>query len=320
MSVENQEIEVQGNTVAEDSIGEWSLGDLSESDTEIVKDTVYEEKPVIKGEDIYVENDPDELDRMLGVAPSKEETLDDTDNNNMDEEDDGSVGKEIKNESYSPDKENTDKGAIDGEIEYSNYTEVDNGGDPKNVCLMDFMEEDPSVFSYLSEDGDSYMVHSLPIENKAAIKKAVRGDGYLFRYPKLYLKDRVLGFFEDKSEDPCYIMFFPEYSIFFQVPSSYKKPYSVPMKEYFEDLVSRIRPMDIQMDKYPSPVTITSLKVVEPGVIDVEVDNAKHRYQIQNRYIELFYNILSYVRGQSDMGMPSIPLSLIPKFFVEVSA
>lgn len=291
------------------------------------------EKP--KGEDIYVENDPDELDRMLGVSPTEQEI---EEASVYDPEEDialgdidggeGGISDTGKEEWSGPgDKENkkdpkddNNEEVLDAEIEEGGYTEI-GGTDPVSVNLMDFMEDDPDLFTYLTGTGDNYSIESILIDNKPAIKRAVRSESYLFRYPKLHLKDRLLGYFEDSSEDPCYIMFFPEYSIFFQVPKAYKKLYALSassMKEYFEDLVTRIRPQDLQKEEYPDPVTITSLKVAEPGIIEVSSESGTEKYLIQNRYVEFFYNILSYIRELSDSGMSSIPLRLIPKFFVKI--
>lgn len=251
------------------------------------------DKPSIKGEDIYVENDPSELERMLGVLPDASEEKD---------------------------QEEEQKEVLDKEQPESSLEETYNSQDPinKELLLTDFMEEDKEVFSYLKKEGLYFVIESLPKEDSQAIRKVVRSPQYIFRYPKLHLKDFLLGYKEVKldSNSVEYEMFFPEYSISFEVPISYKYcNTSQSFKEYFEDLVLRNRPTLLKKDIYDSFITITSLKVIETGVLELSIpDKGTVRYS-QTDYNLSFYSLLEYIRDLSDQGSDKIEIAAIPRFF-----
>lgn len=140
-----------------------------EAETEIKED----QKEAPKGEDIYVENDPRDLERMLGIAPS-----------DMDEDDTD----ESENE------ESNDVEESEGDEEKEEIEEVEEMvEETKPILLSDFMYEDKDAFTYLSHDAGSYQVLSIPMDDKKGIRQAVKSSAYIFRYPKFLLKDKVLS-------------------------------------------------------------------------------------------------------------------------------
>ena len=63
---------------------------IVESNTSDLEDT--QDHKEIKGEDIYVENSLDSLDRMLGIPPSEESELDSSEDEEVDHSDSEEVG------------------------------------------------------------------------------------------------------------------------------------------------------------------------------------------------------------------------------------
>ena len=247
----------------------------------------------VTGVDIYVENDPSDLDRMLGVAPSPEE---------------GAIEED-------PDKEDVDIPEEEPEVE---EVKEEPGMKDRPLFLSDFMVEDKDSFSYLSHNLGSYQVQSIPLDDKKSIKQVVKSSDYIFRYPRYILKDKVLGFsVENTGNELFYCVYFPEYKLFFQVDSDYIKPYSESFKEYFEDLITRIRPRGMRIERYNSSVTINSLKVRETGVLEVSTSTGNKLLLLSNPSVS-FHCILDYIRELSDQGEDTLTLKLLPEFFEEV--
>ena len=266
-----------------------------EAETEIKED----QKEAPKGEDIYVENDPRDLERMLGIAPSDMDE-DDTDESENEESDDIEESEGIE------EKEEIEE--VEEMVE-----------ETKPILLSDFMYEDKDAFTYLSHDAGSYQVLSIPMDDKKGIRQAVKSSAYIFRYPKFLLKDKVLGFTQTaETTDILYKVFFPEYSLSFKVDDNYmKSSYSESFKEYFEDLVTRTRPKDIVIEKYKSSITINSLKVIETGILEVSTDKGTKHLLLKNPNVS-FHCILDYIRELSDQGEETLTLKLLPEFFVEI--
>ena len=276
------------------------LNPVETAEVEINNDSLVDESK--KGEDIYVENDISGLERMLGIRASSEEPeTEELDNESKEEE---NIEEEIPVQ-----EENID-------IEEDKI--VDTEESSHTVLLSDFMETDSDNFTFLERSGDNYSLVSYPLTDKKLIQKAVRSSDYIFRYPKLHLKDPVLGYAESSSDNNIeYSVYFPEYSLHFTVPMEYKKPYSLSFREYFDDLVSRIRPDNMELLDYPNSVSITSLKVIETGLLELNTDSGTSRYLLNNHSIN-FYAVLDYIRGVSDQGMDQIKLKFIPEFFVKL--
>lgn len=269
---------------------------------EIEKKEDTKEPP--KGEDIYVENDPLDLERMLGIAPDpQEEDSDNTTDLDIVENNDDVEENEDNNSSVEDKKDSVIYMAKE-----------------KPILLSSFMEEDKESFTYLVNHDGSYHVQSIPISDKKEIKQAVKSGSYIFRYPRFILKDKVLGFVQDNKElDSCveYTIFFPEYSLTFTVDSEYTKPYSESFKEYFEDLVTRVRPRNLKLAHYENEITISSLKVIETGILEVVTDIGTKNLLLINKHIS-FHRILDYIRELSDLGEDRLTLKLLPEFFVEI--
>jgi hypothetical protein len=291
---------------------------LEQNETVDVEIEKIEEKPqedkVVKGVDIYVENDPKDLDRMLGIAPTEEnEDIDDSE-----ESDEDSSTEDSLNESGEEVDEVEDIDLDEEEPPIRNLAEK-----LQPVCLLDFMHEDPDVFSYLSCQNGIYSIESIPMDDKKAIRQAVKSPHYIFRYPKLVLNDPVLGYstvVDNKPNCTGYVIYFPDYSILLDVPNAYAKPEysSLTMKEYLENLVQHIRPSNISILHYSDSITITSLKVIETGVIEVTTNSGTSRYTLRDDMGDLsFYSILHYIRELSDSGEDKITLKLIPQLFTQ---
>lgn len=279
-----------------------------------------------KGENIYVENDISNLERMLGISST--EDSDDSDNS-ITEIEEGSDDEELNKDSdfddelddnndYPTDSDShSDKEAnvVEEPVEDNRSKVVKT----KPILFSDFMDrKDSDSFTFLERNGGSYTLITLGLENKKAIQKAVRSPNYIFRYPKFFLRDTVLGFVENKKDSLIlYTVYFPEYSLSFTVSADYQKPYSQSFKEYFEDLITRIRPMNMRIDHYNNSVTITSLKVLETGLLELDTTMGTEKYLLNNNDIS-FYSVLDYIRTLSDQGMDKIKLPLIPEFFVLV--
>lgn len=276
---------------------------IVEAETEIVEDL----KDPPKGEDIYVENDPRDLERMLGIAPS-----------DLDDEEDG-IPEEPK-EDEAEDEWETEEPKEDAST-------VDVGQDlptpaikEKPVLLSDFMDEDKETFNYLSHDATGfYQVLSLPLDDKKSIRHAVKSTDYVFRYPRYVLRDKVLGFYSeiDEKDFITYTVFFPEYTLRFSVDDDHVKPYSESFKEYFEDLVTRVRPANMRLDGYKTSLTINSLKVVETGILEVSTDSGTKTLILNNPHIS-FHSLLGYIRELSDQGEDTLTLKILPEFFTEI--
>ena len=316
MDTENEE-----SMVEEENNNEESNAEIETEDVEI-------KKP--KGEDIYVENDISNLERMLGISSTddsedstidadyevEEEGSDDEEELNKDSVFDDEL-KDDNNDSPTDSDSHSDKEAnvVEEPVEDNKSKVVKT----KPVLFSDFMDrKDSDSFTFLERNGGSYTLITLGLENKKAIQKAVRSPNYIFRYPKFVLRDTVLGFVENKKDSLIlYTVYFPEYSLSFTVSADYQKPYSQSFKEYFEDLITRIRPMNMRIDHYNNSVTITSLKVLETGLLELDTTMGTEKYLLNNNDIS-FYSVLDYIRTLSDQGMDKIKLPLIPEFFVLV--
>lgn len=291
---------------------------LVESETEIQEDSVIEEnneikeannheivneEVPIKGEDIYVENDVEVLERMLGI-PSSE-----MDENDSEEQEDNN--EELK------DDENCNMDTLNDSDLCDNTEVVEET--KKSVRLSDFMDECRDDFTYLTHANGSFNIISLPIVARKEIKNAVKSQHYIFRYPKFVLREPVLGFSEHKitTDDiinVVYTVYFPESRLTFMVPVEYVKPYSTSFKEYFEDLVTRIRPENMVLDLYNDASIITSIKVIETGIIEVVENGETKQFILNNNHIS-FYEVLAYIRELSDLGEDTLTLKLIPAYF-----
>lgn len=278
-----------------------------------------------KGENIYVENDISNLERMLGIS-----STDDSDDSVTEIEEGSDEEEELNKNSVFDDELKDDNNDSPTDSDSHSDKEADVVDEPvednrskvvktKPVLFSDFMDrKDSDSFTFLERNGGSYTLITLGLENKKAIQKAVRSPNYIFRYPKFVLRDTVLGFVENKKDSIIlYTVYFPEYSLSFTVSADYQKPYSQSFKEYFEDLITRIRPMNMRIDHYNNSVTITSLKVLETGLLELDTTMGTEKYLLNNNDIS-FYSVLDYIRTLSDQGMDKIKLPLIPEFFVLV--
>lgn len=282
------------------------------------------EKP--KGENIYVENDIGGLNRMLGLSSKDSEddnksaidsenktgtqTLMDALYSNLDEND--CIEDDVI-EDVTEDNDVEDENGLEGSQEQKEDSEI-----IKPVLLSDFMDNDTDSFTFLERNGDSYSLTTFSLDDKRQIKQAVRSPEYIFRYPKLTLRDTVLGYKEEKTESVIYYtVFFPDYEISFIVPSDYIKPYAQSFKDYFEDMVSRIRPDHLSIKHFNESITISSLKVIETGLLELNVNNKIEQYLIKNYDIN-FYSVLDYIRNMSDQGVEHIELKMIPAYFKKI--
>lgn len=277
-----------------------------------------------KGENIYVENDISNLERMLGISSTEDS------DDSVTEIKEGSDDEELNKDSVFDDELKDDNNDFPTDSDSHSDKEANVVEEPvednrskvvktKPVLFSDFMDrKDSDSFTFLERNGGSYTLITLGLENKKAIQKAVRSPNYIFRYPKFVLRDTVLGFVENKKDSLIlYTVYFPEYSLSFTVSADYQKPYSQSFKEYFEDLITRIRPMNMRIDHYNNSVTITSLKVLETGLLELDTTMGTEKYLLNNNDIS-FYSVLDYIRTLSDQGMDKIKLPLIPEFFVLV--
>ena len=245
----------------------------------------------IKGEDIYVENSLDSLDRMLGIPPSEEESELDS---SEDEEVDHSDSKEV---------EDTSEDSVPYDI------------DEEEVTLLDFMEPNTENFTFLRKNGDIFNIESIPMTDKMEIKKAVRSPEYRFRYPILKLKDPVLGY--SKLKENSYRVYFPGYIITMDVrPEDTIKEYQT-FKEYFEALCLHTRPSNMKKTFYPAYIKITSLQVLETGLVVVNEGDKVRKYVQTDPNID-FYTVLDYIRSLSDSGEEEIILPFFLTFFTEL--
>lgn len=278
---------------------EEEIKEVVESETQIEKDS-QEVDEEIKGENIYVENNPEDLERMLGIAPEEK----DSESEDLEEE--------IVN------TEDTEQEEIPSEEDEKEKEEVTKDNILRYPLLSDFMEEDKDTFTYLANDNGSYHVCSIPLDDKKHIRQVVKSPNYIFRYPRLLLKDKVLGFRCTQDEGILtYMVYFPDFKLFFEVDEEYSKPYSESFKEYFEDLVTRVRPRDMIINKYKSSMTINSLKVIETGILEVITEGKIKRLLLNNPSIS-FHNVLDYIRELSDQGEDTLTLKFLPEFFVEI--
>ena len=301
----------------------------SSEESEVVSEADTDDAPV-KGEDIYVENDIGDLDRMLGIAPN--ESVIDVDTE--DETSDLGVTTDLFHE---PEQQDVPINDVSGQTDDESGVSIDINVPSKEdvveakfmsfVPLTSFMVEDKSNFNYLEKVGICYTVSSIPIAKKEAIKRAVSGKSYLFRYPKYVLKDMVLGYKElwDNDKQCAYKFYFPEYSVTFTIPHGYKKPFldfnkslSSDLKDYLEDLVIRTHLYDLTVTPYKHTIPITSLKVLETGLIEVATKDGYKKLFLNNSDID-FYTILDYIRQLSDSGLEELELKILPEFFVDVT-
>ena len=286
---------------------EEEIKEVTQSETEINSDVKEEPIREIKGENIYVENDPADLERMLGIAPSKsiddeisEDNPEDTDSKKEEEKEDN-----IEDSNTTEDPQNLEEETDSSEEKV------------KPLLFSDFMEEDRDSFTYLESENGSYHVNSIPLEDKKAIRQAVKSANYIFRYPKYILKDKVLGFSVETTDKLHYDVFFPEYKLSFDVGEDYIKPYSESFKDYFEDLITRVRPDNMSLHYYENAITLTALKVIETGILEVNTDEGIKTLLLNSPNIS-FHRVLDYIRELSDSGEDTLTLKFLPEFFVEV--
>lgn len=297
-------------------------------------DVITNENKIVKGVDIYVENDISKLERMLGVSSMPDEVGSNAQNvehnvleelENLDREDqvhysivedcDNKEEKEVVEDMHINAKD-----VIESDIVMkSDPTTTGVQAAVKNtpVLLSDFMDLVEDEFTFLQKEGDSYIIESLPMDDRKRIQKAVKGKNYIFRYPKYVLRDDVLGYKETEYVDEKrvdYLVYFPDYSLSFTVPLEYKKPYSVSFVEYMNDLVARVRPDNLYLSHYTDSVTITNLKVIETGILELETSIGTDKY-IQKVKEVSFYKVLDYIRELSDQGNDKLNLKLIPAYF-----
>ena len=307
------------NDVVEESVENKEQGIVEENDeikdessTEILeeKESVNEEKEIVH-EDIYVENDIGGLERMLGVPASEED-----DEEEEEQEDESSHNDDLNSSGEESEKEenkdNYDMKEVEGVKEKEEEKHI--------VLLSDFMDEVEDSFTYLTHSAGSFTLHSIPINSRREIKLAVKSPSYVFRYPKYVLRDNALGFEESPIEEGYmihYRVYFPDYILSFDVPSEHKKPYPLSFKDYFEDLVTRIRPLNMALEKLNDSITINSIKVIETGIIEVVSMGSIERYLLNNHHIS-FFDVLAYIRELSDHGEDTLVLKLIPAYFSRV--
>lgn len=302
--------------------------EVVQSEVEIMEDTdlsIPGNSPVVeesnstnevKCENIYVENDPEDLERMLGIAPSKEEIKEDGEfSNNEEESSDEETKEDSQENSITNDKEDSEEESLSLE-EPEEDTQIEDKIKP--VMFSDFMDEDRESFTYLENINDSYHVNSVPLNDKSTIRKIVKSPNYIFRYPKYILRDKVLGYTLTESKGCLrYDVFFPEYKFSFNVGEGYAKAYSESFKEYFEDLINRVRPENMNIQKYEKSITLKALKVIETGVLEMQTDKGIKTFLLVNPDVS-FHRVLDYIRELSDMGEDTLTLKFIPEFFVEL--
>lgn len=295
------------NEVSEELNNDVLENPIVESDVEIKKDTVIEENKEITevtnekeevkesaNADIYVENNVEDLERMLGIPASQEESFEE-------------IKDDVEEVENKEDTENKEIENCDMEEKEEVLT--------RPVLFSDFMDECEDDFTYLIHSNGSFDLNSIPMSDRKDIKNAVKNPTYVFRYPKFVLRDSVLGYSEElASTELFYKVYFPDYCLSFSVPQEYKKPYSIHFKEYFEDLINRYRPDNMGILYYNNDVTITSIKVIETGIIEIVEKGNQQKYILKNKNVS-FYEVLAYIRELSDMGEDSISLKLIPAYF-----
>lgn len=335
--------------------------DIVEEDQKEDSDELDTSEPIIhKNVDIYVENDISELDRMLGIKKedSLSDDLEDVDLE-KDEEDksshtfyDSIYESNDRNDTVSTDEVKEDINT-DSETRYKpvesdvTITKDDTCDDndiviyPKEfnnqkeqiviepkiqkALLHDFMYDDKETFSFLNytnRNHTDFSILSIPVTDTRALRKAVSNKLlYIYRYPKLQLKDVVLGFNESATSQSdstiSYSVYFPEYIVRFNVPSEHKKIYSVSFKDYFENLVSHIRPNNLTIEYLKDSLSIQSIKVIETGVIEVSTDDGVKTLCIKEKYNCIsFYMVLSYIREESDRHPnKALSLPLLKEYF-----
>ena len=313
-SVENKEQEiVEENNEIKDEPSTEITEEKDSVNEEVVneeKDSVNEEKEIVH-EDIYVENDIGGLERMLGVPASEED-----DEEEEEQEDDSSHNDDLNSSDEESEKEENKDNYDMEEVEYVKEKEEE-----KHIVLLsDFMDEVEDSFTYLTHSAGSFTLHSIPINSRREIKLAVKSPSYVFRYPKYVLRDNALGFEESPTEEGYmihYRVYFPNYILSFDVPPEHKKPYPLSFKDYFEDLVTRIRPLNMEIEKLSDSITINSIKVIETGIIEVVSMGSIERYLLNNHHIS-FFDVLAYIRELSDHGEDTLVLKLIPAYFSRV--
>ena len=313
-SVENKEQEiVEENNEIKDEPSTEITEEKDSVNEEVVneeKDSVNEEKEIVH-EDIYVENDIGGLERMLGVPASEED-----DEEEEEQEDDSSHNDDLNSSDEESEKEENKDNYDMEEVEYVKEKEEE-----KHIVLLsDFMDEVEDSFTYLTHSAGSFTLHSIPINSRREIKLAVKSPSYVFRYPKYVLRDNALGFEEIPTEEGYmihYRVYFPNYILSFDVPPEHKKPYPLSFKDYFEDLVTRIRPLNMEIEKLSDSITINSIKVIETGIIEVVSMGSIERYLLNNHHIS-FFDVLAYIRELSDHGEDTLVLKLIPAYFSRV--
>lgn len=306
-SVENKEQEIveENNEIKDEPSTE-----ISEEKESVNEEVVNEEKEIVH-EDIYVENDIGGLERMLGVPASEED----------DEEEEEQEDESSHNDDLNSSDEESGKEENKDNYDMEEVEDVKEKEDEKHIVLLsDFMDEVEDSFTYLTHSAGSFTLHSIPINSRREIKLAVKSPSYVFRYPKYVLRDNALGFEESPTEEGYmihYRVYFPNYILSFDVPSEHKKPYPLSFKDYFEDLVTRIRPLNMKIEKLNDSITINSIKVVETGVIEVVSMGSIERYLLNNHHIS-FFDVLAYIRELSDHGEDTLVLKLIPAYFSRV--
>ena len=303
-SVENKEQEiVEGNNEIKDE-----PSTEVDEEKEIVSEKAITEEKEIVHEDIYVENDIGSLERMLGVPASEED--------DEEQEDESS-----HNDDLNSSDEETEKEENKDNYDMEEVEDVEEKEEEKHIVLLsDFMDEVEDFFTYLTHSAGSFTLHSIPINSRREIKLAVKSPSYVFRYPKYVLRDNALGFEEHPTEEGYmihYRVYFPNYILSFDVPPEHKKPYPLSFKDYFEDLVTRIRPLNMEIEKLNDSITINSIKVIETGIIEVVSMGSIERYLLNNHHIS-FFDVLAYIRELSDHGEDTLVLKLIPAYFSRV--
>ena len=284
--------------------------EISEEKEVVNEEVVNEEKEIVH-EDIYVENDIGSLERMLGVPASEED----------DEEGEEQEDELSHNDDLNSSDEETEKEENKDNYDVEEVEDVEEKEEEKHIVLLsDFMDEVEDSFTYLTHSAGSFTLHSIPINSRREIKLAVKSPSYVFRYPKYVLRDNALGFEESPTEEGYmihYRVYFPDYILSFDVPSEHKKPYPLSFKDYFEDLVTRIRPLNMALEKLNDAVSINSIKVIETGIIEVISNGNMERYLLSNPHIS-FFDVLAYIRDLSDHGEDTLVLKLIPAYFSRV--
>ena len=306
-SVENKEQEIveENNEIKDEPSTE------ADEEKEIVSEEAITEEKEIVHEDIYVENDIGSLERMLGVPASEED----------DEEEEEQEDELSHNDDLNSSDEESEKEENKDNYDMEEVEDVKEKEEEKHIVLLsDFMDEVEDSFTYLTHSAGSFTLHSIPINSRREIKLAVKSPSYVFRYPKYVLRDNALGFEESPTEEGYmihYRVYFPNYILSFDVPPEHKKPYPLSFKDYFEDLVTRIRPLNMEIEKLNDSITINSIKVIETGIIEVVSMGSIERYLLNNHHIS-FFDVLAYIRELSDHGEDTLVLKLIPAYFSRV--